>query len=139
MFSSSKKGIHVLILLLMFSKIHLMLPLFQVSAIEQDMIEVDPDTKEMLKVLVRLVFIPSKTAYIFQNNKIMINWRLILCVNMYSGYSPVLLFEFDLHGNAQLIFIWMVVHQESLWYRGKLQFGNWLFYPYPQHISYINF
>ena len=32
----------------------------QVSAIEQDIIEVDPDTKEMLKVLVSLVHFLQK-------------------------------------------------------------------------------
>ena len=47
----------------------------QVSAIEQDIIEVDPDTKEMLKVLVSLVHFPQKLlkwTLIFQK------WHLLL-------------------------------------------------------------
>ena len=32
--------------------------------------------------------------------------------------------EFDLHKNTQLIFIWMVVHQDSLWNGGMQQLGN---------------
>ena len=34
--------------------------------------------------------------------------------------------EFDLHKNTQLISIWMVVHQDSLWNWGMQQLGNGL-------------
>ena len=34
--------------------------------------------------------------------------------------------EFDLHKNTQLISIWMVVHQNSLWNWGMQQLGNGL-------------
>ena len=39
--------------------------------------------------------------------------------------------EFDLHKNTQLICIWMVVHQDSLWNWGMQQLGNGLLLPPP--------
>ena len=38
--------------------------------------------------------------------------------------------EFDLHKNMQLISIWMVVHQDSLWNWGMQQLGNGLLKDY---------
>lgn len=107
-------------LLLMFSKVHLILPLFQVSAIEQDMIEVDPDTKEMLKVLVRLVFIPSKTACIFQNNKIMLIQRETAVRKL--AISPLssiyILYKFLIYFFKARIY-WFTLKMGTLRFNGK--------------------
>ena len=46
--------------------------------------------------------------------------KWVLVLNYWKGN------EFDLHKNTQLISIWMVVHQDSLWNWGMQQLGNGL-------------
>ena len=47
--------------------------------------------------------------------------KWVLVLNYWKGN------ELDLHKNTQLISIWMVVHQDSLWNWGMQQLGNGLF------------